>query len=270
MSLYAIGDVQGCYAALQRLLTKLDFVPGKDKLWFVGDLVNRGPQSLETLCFIKGLGEHATCVLGNHDLRLLRVDAGLEAPPKDGTLTPILESPERPALINWLRHMPLFTLDSKQKLAMVHAGLMPTWDLQTTQTFARKIETCLQGDNYIDFLAAMEDMNINYNDGTLNEDQQLHFALNAMVHMRICDQQGRILLGYKKSIKDIPPEYSPWFAWPHRRDPDFTIIVGHWAALGFNQSNNVIGLDTGCVWGRQLTAYRLDAGNQKRFSVECG
>ena len=269
MSLYAIGDVQGCLHALQRLLDIINFDPATDELWFAGDLVNRGPQSLETLRFIKGLGTQAVCVLGNHDLRLLRVDAGLEEASASTTLAPILKSDDRDELVTWLRKKPVFKLNNSRKLAMVHAGILPGWSLQATQKLAHQIEQILQTDGYKEFLAAVKNQNLSQWNQASSRQQQLAFALNVMTSMRICNQQQKIMFSFKQAPDNIPEGFAAWFDWPHQRNPEFTVIVGHWAALGFVQQAGVIALDTGCVWGKQLTAYRLDSGREKRFSVEC-
>lgn len=269
MSLYAIGDVQGCFDALQRLLAKINFDPAEDELWFAGDLVNRGTQSLETLRFIKSLGQKAACVLGNHDVRLLRVAAGIEEAPKSGLLSPILESPERDELIEWLRHLPFFKLDAERKLAMVHAGLLPSWSLQTAQDWARRLEQHLRSDHYKDFLNRVAKPDVDCWSDTEGDEQRLHFALNVLTHIRVCDERERILFRYKGVFDEIPDGFSAWFDLPHQRDPDFTVIIGHWAALGFVNRNGVVALDTGCVWGRELTAYRLDPGEEQCFSVAC-
>ena len=272
MSLYAIGDVQGCFNALEKLLDLINFSAAEDELWFTGDLVNRGPQSLETLRFVRRSGSKSSCVLGNHDVQLLKVDAGIEQAPEDGTLDAILQSPEREELIDWLRRRPLFILDQKRKLALVHAGLAPSWNLETAKNLSEKIEQKLQSENYREFLAESHHGTFDRWHPKLNETAQLHAAFNTMTYMRCCERNGRMNRRYKKAPGEQPETLQPWFDWPHRRGIDVTVIFGHWAALGFLRRPGLAALDTGCVWKEwqgQLTAYRFDPGNEKRFSVSC-
>ena len=269
MSLYAIGDLQGCLDPLKRLLDKIGFDPAHDELWFTGDLINRGPDSLNTLRLLRQLGDRARCVLGNHDFHLIRAGLGLEAAPEDGTLDAILQSPERETWIEWLRHQPLLLLDHERRLAMVHAGLLPKWDLATAATLAGEIEMQLRTDNYREFLKHI------YGDTPDRWSEQLSGAdryrtiINAMTRMRFCDRHGRMALKYKCGPGAQSQEFHPWFEIPHRRDTQYTVIFGHWSALGFVQRDGVLGLDTGCVWGGNLTAFRLDPERPERISVAC-
>ncbi len=275
MSIYAVGDVQGCFDALTKLLKHIAFNPQNDEVWFVGDLVNRGEQSLEVLRFIKGLNNSARCVLGNHDIFLLRIAAGLVEPPKDGSLNAVLESPDCAELINWLRHRPLMLLDNTRKLAIIHAGLIPAWNLTTAKSLAEKIERKLQSHNvseYRAFLAGINSITPDRWQSSMNEETQQYAALNALTRLRYCDKNGTMALAHKEPPGKQPPQLKPWFEWKHYRGNSFTVVIGHWASLGFIRQPGVIAIDTGCVWKQwsgTLTAYRLDHGREKRFSTPC-
>ena len=269
MSLYAIGDVQGCFNALEKLLNHIDFDPDKDELWFTGDLVNRGPQSLETLHYVRQLGDKARCVLGNHDIYLLKVLSGLEDPPSNGCLEPILGDKQRDQLCDWLRHRPLFVFEAKKKLAMVHAGLLPSWDFNTAKMRAEKVEQQLQAKDYKDFLKTLNSKKPDAWHDEMTPSEQLQITVNVMTRIRFCDDKEQLALSCKGSLGQQPAGFKPWFEWPQQRAADITVVTGHWAALGFLQRPGLLAIDTGCVWGQQLTAYRLDADNEKRFSIEC-
>ncbi len=270
MSLYAIGDLQGCLNPLKQLLDEIEFDPAHDELWLTGDLVSRGSDSLESLRFLKSLGACVRCVLGNHDFHLLRTDAGCEHPPADGTLDAVLQSPDRRELIEWLRRHPLFIVDHERRLAMVHAGLIPGWDINTAQALAGEVETRLRADDYRTFLKNIYGNTPEYWDDNLNGDDRARVIINVMTRLRFCSADGRIDLGHKREPGTQPDGLHPWFEPPHRRDPAYTVIFGHWSALGFIRRDGVLGLDTGCVWGGSLTAFRLDPGQERRFSVRCG
>ena len=269
MSLYAIGDLQGCLTPLKKLLDKIKFDQTRDELWLTGDLVNRGPNSLETLRFIKSIGTPVRCVLGNHDFHLLRAAAGFDPPPADGTLDPILQSPDCEELINWVRQHPLFIIDHQRCIAMLHAGLIPEWTLDTATTLANEVETHLRADDYHNFLRNIYGDTPNYWNDNLSDDKRARAIVNVMTRLRFCDANGHMALKYKRKPGTQPSGFHPWFELPHRRDPRYTVVFGHWSALGFIHRNNVLGIDTGCVWNGQLTAFRLDPGQEKRFSVEC-
>lgn len=269
MSLYAVGDLQGCLDPLKKLLDEIEFDPRRDELWLTGDLVNRGRDSLESLRFVKALGACVRCVLGNHDFHLLRADAGLEPPPADGTLDAVLQSPDRGELIEWLRAQPLLVVDSARRLAMVHAGLAPAWDFETAAALAGEIETRMRANNYRAFLENIYgDEPARWSD-ELSGDDRARVIINVMTRMRFCDADGKLALKYKRAPGTQPGGFEPWFEWPHRRDPRYTLVFGHWSALGFTRRDGVLGLDSGCVWGGRLTAFRLDPGDEARFSVEC-
>jgi len=267
MSVYAISDVQGCYDALRELLDKLQFDPARDRLWFAGDLVNRGPQSLEVLRFVKSLGDSALTVLGNHDLHLLAVDAGVKN--KDKDLKAILEAPDRRELIDWLRRQPLLHHDAELGFTLVHAGLSPQWDLATAQACARELETVLRGDAYFDFLKVM------YGDRPrkwrtwLRGDRRLRYICNCFTRIRFCTRNGKLALAEKGAPGSQPPNFVPWFDVPGRANKNLQLVFGHWSTLGAFHAPGVFALDTGCVWGGALTALELTASPPIFTSVNC-
>jgi len=271
MPTYAIGDIQGCFSYLEQLLDKIQFDPKKDFLWFTGDLINRGPQSLETLRFIKGLAQHnqAITVLGNHDLTLLAVGYK-KAPynPLHHTFSDILNAPDKNELLDWLRHQPLLYHDVALGYAVVHAGLHPQWDLTLALSLAKEVEAALQGVHFTDFFS-----NLYGNEPTvwnieLTGWDRLRFITNCFTRLRFCSPEGKIELVSKESTHYAPTNYLPWFEVPNRQNSAFNIIFGHWAALeGRCNTPKVFALDTGCVWGNALTALRLEDGI--RFSVPC-
>jgi len=266
MSVYAIGDVQGCYDALQRLLEHIGFDESHDQLWFVGDLVNRGPASLATLRFVKNLGECAVTVLGNHDLHLLAAAAGHRAPKSSDTLADVLGAPDRDALIDWLRRRPLLHVDERLGFAMVHAGIPHIWNFDAARARAREVECALAGDDYEDVLAAMYGNNPACWDDELRGMKRLRLIINYLTRMRLIDAVGTLDLTYDGPLVGIPRGYSAWFEFYRTVPPRFPVIFGHWAALnGVSGMERMHALDTGCVWGNRLTALRLD--DVERFSV---
>jgi bis(5'-nucleosyl)-tetraphosphatase (symmetrical) len=266
MSTYAIGDVQGCYDELQDLLALIDFCPQSDSLWFAGDMVNRGPKSLQVLRFIKSLGEKQRVVLGNHDLHLLAVANNQQAKKSGDTLQAILQAEDRDQLLAWLRQQPLLIEDTKQNYVMVHAGLPPQWDIATAKQCAIEVEAVLQGDNYIELLANMYGDQPNCWRDDLVGYQRYRFILNALTRIRFCDEDACLNLSYKYEIGRQPKNLVPWFQYRQRQSSKQKIIFGHWAALqGIADGENVFAIDTGCFWGGHLTAMRLE--DQKRFSV---
>ena len=272
MALYAVGDLQGCLTSLKQLLNTIEFDPTHDELWLTGDLVSRGPESLETLRFVKNLGACARCVLGNHDLHLLRTDAGVKPAPADGTLDDVLTSPDREELITWLRQQPLFITDPRRRLSMVHAGLIPEWTMEAATVLAGEAERQLRGNDWHGFLERIRGALPEQWREDLDVDVRMHATIATMTHLRFCDAAGRMALDYKREPGTQPDGFRPWFELPHRRDPEYTVIFGHWSALGFVRHEGVLGLDTGCVWEGELTAVRLDgegASWGERFSVAC-
>jgi bis(5'-nucleosyl)-tetraphosphatase (symmetrical) len=264
MSTYAIGDVQGCFQALTQLLAKINFNAQKDELWFVGDLVNRGPESLTTLRFIKNLGTRARVVLGNHDLHLLAVYFNLRPMYTDDTLQEILDAPDADILLAWLRQQPLAYYDSKLKYLMVHAGVAPMWDLNTTLNLAQEVQDTLSGPEGIEFLKHMYGNEPDIWSNTLTGWERLRVITNYLTRLRYCDVQGHLDL----KTKDLhpAPNFYPWFAIPGRKTAQDDIIFGHWASLAGKAENpHVFALDTGAVWGGKLTALCLE--NRIKFSV---
>lgn len=258
MATYAIGDIQGCYSALRRLLDKIDFEPARDRLWLVGDLVNRGPQSLEVLRFVKNLGPRAVTVLGNHDLHLLVVEAGHVQAHRGDTLEAILKAPDRDELIDWLRRRKM--MHAAGRFAMVHAGVLPQWSIAKASSLAREVETALRRADYGEFLRHMYgNQPDRWRDGLKGYDR-LRVITNALTRLRLCASDGRMEFTHKTAPVDMPRGFKPWFDAPRRRSRETTIVFGHWAALGLYTKSNVVCLDTGCVWGRKLTAMRLEDG----------
>jgi bis(5'-nucleosyl)-tetraphosphatase (symmetrical) len=269
MATYAIGDLQGCYDPLARLLDYIGFDAEADRLWFVGDLVNRGPQSLEVLRFVKGLGRAAATVLGNHDLHLIMQAAGYGKANKEDTLAAILAAPDREELLAWLRAQPLFHVEGDW--AMVHAGLLPGWDVAQAQALADEASAALTGPDYRDFLANMWGSEPNYWTDELTGWDRLRVVVNAMTRMRFVTADGRMEFrapGAKGPPERGPAGCLPWFDAPGRRSAQTTIVCGHWSALGFRQSDRLLALDSGCLWGGCLTAIRLE--DRRVFQMPCG
>lgn len=268
MAVYAIGDVQGCFDELQSLLRLIHFNPRQDRLWFAGDLVNRGPKSLETLRFIKDLGNRAVSVLGNHDLHLIAAAHGHPISGDDHTLDAILCAPDRDALINWLRQQPLLHHDDTLGYTMIHAGLPPQWDLALARRCAQEVESCLRGDRFSDFIEHMYGNKPRQWSDDLSGWKRLRFTVNCLTRLRFCDDQGRLELEYKGPPGSQPPEYRPWFELPDRKSKDMNIVFGHWSTLGRRNDAGVFPLDTACLWGGELTALRIDTAPQW-FGLPC-
>jgi bis(5'-nucleosyl)-tetraphosphatase (symmetrical) len=264
MSTYAIGDLQGCYASFQALLKKINFDIVRDRLWLVGDLVNRGPASLECLRFVRGLGARATVVLGNHDLHLIALAEGVSRLGKRDTLQPILDAPDRDDLLLWLREQKLFHVDGNY--AMVHAGLLPQWSLTQAILLAGEIESLLRGPKCRAFLTNMYGDEPDRWSESLAESARQRLVTNAMTRMRVLGGDDELDLHFKGTLDALPQGTTPWFA---KRHPSFagkTILAGHWSALGLHVTPNFVGLDSGCAWGQQLTAFRLE--DRAVFQVE--
>jgi bis(5'-nucleosyl)-tetraphosphatase (symmetrical) len=264
MATYAIGDIQGCYDEMRRLLDAVGFDPAQDRLWLVGDLVNRGPQSVEVLRYLRGLGDHAVAVLGNHDLHLLVVAAGVRKPHRGDTLDALLAAPDRDELLDWLRRQRLMHADAGY--AMVHAGLLPQWSIAQALALAREVEAALQGPDYGEFLNCMYgNTPAQWRDDLAGYDR-LRVIVNAMTRLRLCTPGGVMEFTHKTGLTDAPAGYLPWFDVPGRASSDTPVLFGHWAALGLTLRSDVLGLDSGCVWGRRLTAVRLE----DRRVFQCG
>lgn len=269
MATYAIGDVQGCFDELEALLSLVQFRRGSDRLWFVGDLVNRGPKSLAVLRFVTDLGDDARIVLGNHDLNLIAVAAGVrEMRPRD-TLRETLDAPDGGALIDWLTHQPLLFSEPGVPYTMVHAGLPPQWDTAEAATRAREVESVLAGKKRGKFLARMYGDQPDLWDDGLRGWRRLRFITNALTRIRYVNADGRLNLDEGGAPGSQPKKLVPWFASKARRSRGEAIVFGHWATLQIEQAldptHRVFHLDTGCVWGGSLTALRLD--DERIFSV---
>ena len=265
MATFAIGDVQGCHAELVRLLETIRFDPSRDRLWFVGDLVNRGPASLEVLRLVMSLGDAAIAILGNHDLHLLATAAGFAKPRADDTLEAVLAAPERSQLIEWLRRRPM--LHAEGEWLMVHAGLLPQWNATKAQSLAREVEAALRGPGYKDFLAQLYGSKPDAWNDSLEGADRMRVIVNAMTRMRFCTQFGVMEFHTKGNATQAPPGFVPWFDAPLRAHADHTIVCGHWSALGLRIRPDLLALDSGCVWGGSLSAVRLE--DRKLYQVPC-
>ncbi|MDH5221052.1 MAG: symmetrical bis(5'-nucleosyl)-tetraphosphatase [Betaproteobacteria bacterium] len=261
MATYAIGDVQGCADELRELLGVIRFDGEADRLWFVGDLVNRGPKSLETLRLVRALGEAAVCVLGNHDFHLLCRAEGFARKHADDTLDEVLAAPDAPQLLAWLRARPM--MHAANGYAMVHAGLLPQWSLAQAQALAHEVEGALRGAQCREFLRHLYGTEPRgWRDGLAGWDR-LRVIVNAMARLRYCTDAGEMLLAVKR--EDAPPGARRWF---DLRPPDEApIVCGHWSTLGLLVTHKLLALDTGCVWGGRLTAVRLE--DRALFQVPC-
>lgn len=265
MATYAVGDVQGCHSALMTLLTRVDFSPARDRLWFVGDLVNRGPQSLATLRFVRALGAQAVTVLGNHDLHLLSLAAGCTHARDDDTLDDILNAPDRDGLLHWLRHRPLAHREGN--FLMVHAGLLPQWSPDDALALSAQVQAALSGPQHEAFLREMYGNEPRkWSDGLRGNDR-LRLITNAMTRMRVCTAEGELNLKFKGPPDGAPAGFLPWFDAPRRASANITLVVGHWSALGLRLRPDLIALDSGCLWGGALTAVRLE--DRSVFQVDC-
>jgi bis(5'-nucleosyl)-tetraphosphatase (symmetrical) len=255
MAIYAIGDVQGCATQLAQLVERIRFNPRSDQLWFVGDLVNRGPDSLAVLRYVRELGDSARVVLGNHDLFLLAVSEGVVAlRPKD-TIRDVLEADDRQELVAWLRQQPLH--HHENSYLMVHAGLLPQWTAEEAGRLACEVETVFTGNHYRTFLHALFHEPVTTWNPTLQGPLRLATIARVFTRIRTCTPAGDTS-SFSGPPDEAPDGYQPWFRIPNRRSTDITIITGHWAALGLQLEANRLAVDSGCVWGRQLTAIRLE------------
>lgn len=263
MAIYAIGDVQGCYDALRRLLNRVQFDPRKDRLWFAGDLVNRGPDSLSVLRFVKGLGDAAVTVLGNHDVHLLCRVFDVAGAKKRDTLDDVLGAPDGGELVAWLRTRPLLHREAGHVL--VHAGVLPQWSTAESAVLAGETSRLIQSDEGVNFLRYHVTHNLTRSpdDGAFPRSS---FVLNVLTRLRICTLGGEMELTYSGPLDGVPEGFRPWFSILEPR-PAETILFGHWAALGFHAADRAICVDSGCVWGGPLTAFRLD--DRKVFQVPC-
>jgi bis(5'-nucleosyl)-tetraphosphatase (symmetrical) len=269
MAFYVVGDIQGCDAALGQLLAKLDFSASRDTLYVLGDMVNRGPDSLGTLRRLMGLGHSAQCLLGNHDLHLLALSQGVRPAGKLDTLTQVLQAPDASALLGWLRQQPLAL--SAHGLLMVHAGVLPSWSLAQTLALAAEVSAMLRSPEHGEFLHAMYGNTPDHWHDDLQGAQRLRVVVNALTRLRFCSAQGVMEFETKEGAGAAPEGFMPWFDVPGRRTAKDTVAFGHWSTLGGLGRNDVIGLDTGCVWGGCLTALRLgqEGAAHERIHVAC-
>lgn len=269
MPIYAIGDVQGCFEELQALLERVHFEPARDQLWLTGDLVNRGPRSADVLRFVMGLGEHAISVLGNHDLHLLAVAMGHRRRGKSDTFADVLEARDRDALLDWLRHRPLLHHDDALRFTLVHAALLPQWDLADARVLASEVEAVLRGPHHREFLSHMYgDAPESWSDSLIGWDR-LRIIVNTFTRLRYCDREGRMDLTPVGAPGSQPGHLLPWFQVPARRSHRLNIVFGHWSTLGAWCGNGVVALDSGCQWGGALTAVRLDGTRREFYRVPC-
>jgi bis(5'-nucleosyl)-tetraphosphatase (symmetrical) len=268
MATYVIGDIQGCFDSFVCLLKNAPFIPGQDTLWVAGDMINRGPKSLKTLRLIKSMGDKSIAVLGNHDLHLLAAAYGIMKPRRRDTFTEILDAPDRDELIEWLRQQPLVHYDPALQSLMVHAGIPPQWELQEALSYAEEVHVALTSSKIKQFLKNMYGDQPNCWDNSLKGWKRLRLITNYFTRMRICSADGKLDLTHKEGLNNMPDGFKPWFAHAERKTRDLNIMFGHWAALqGESDGDNVYALDTGCVWGGQLTMLRLD--DHKVFSCQC-
>ena len=270
MAVYAIGDIQGCFQPLRQLLELVDFDPAEDRLLFTGDLVNRGPESLAVLRYVRALGDAALVVLGNHDLHMLALWTGVKPPRRKDSLRQVLDAPDAGELMDWVRHRPVLHEEPQLGCLLAHAGIYPLWDLAEARVRARELEAVLAGPDYRDFFQHIYGDQPDRWSPDLQGWERLRFITNAFTRMRYCDAQGRLLLDYKGAPEEAPPGYLPWFQVPGRpmSGESVRIICGHWSTLGWHEGDGVRAIDTGCLWGGGLTALRLDAGDE-RFTLPC-
>ena len=285
MANYLIGDLQGCDSALGRLLKKIDFSPSRDILFVLGDLVNRGPESLAVLERLMHYGDAARCLLGNHDLNLLAIAHGVRQLNRKDTLTEILQSPKLPALMHWLKHQNMAMLHKIQystpnnlqssEILMVHAGVLPTWNAIDTIAYANEIETILRTSSQVELAAFLSDM---YGDEPTVWSKDLRgmtryrVIINALTRLRFCTAQGQMEFVTKDSADAAPVGFMPWFDVPYRATKDITVAFGHWSTLGWLNRRDVLALDGGCVWGGCLNALKLDesgSANHELIHVDC-
>jgi bis(5'-nucleosyl)-tetraphosphatase (symmetrical) len=265
MTTYAIGDVQGCQAALTALLELIGFSPSRDRLWFVGDLVNRGPQSAAVLRYVRGLGDRAVVVLGNHDIHLVASAAGLAKRRADDTFDDVLAAPDRDELIDWLRFRPM--AHAEDEYCMVHAGLLPSWPVDQALDLAAEVEHELRVKRYRVFLTELYGSKPAAWSDDLAGMDRLRVIVNAMTRMRFVSIDGVMEFATKGETAKAPPGFMPWFDVPGRASRNTTLVTGHWSALGLRVRPDLLALDTGCVWGGALTAVRLE--DRRVFQLPC-
>jgi bis(5'-nucleosyl)-tetraphosphatase (symmetrical) len=264
---YLVGDLQGCCDPLERLLATLAFSPSRDRLFVLGDLVNRGPGSRAVLERLSGLGDAAQCLLGNHDLHLVAVAYGVRGPGRRDTLAPILDDPRREHWIDWLRHRPM-ALECDDWLC-VHAGVLPAWSREDVLRHAAEIETMLRGPDLAHFLPLMYGNEPRRWSDALQGAERWRFIVNVFTRLRFCTADGELEFESKDAADSAPPGFAPWFAHEGRRTAGTKLAFGHWSTLGLVDRPDLLGLDTGCVWGGRLTAARVDGGRREIVQVAC-
>ncbi len=264
---YLVGDVQGCDHALQQLLAELDFSPSRDRLVVLGDLVNRGPASLAVLQRLAALGSAATCLLGNHDLHLLAVAHGVRPARRGDTLADVLQAPGCEAWIDWLRQQPLAHIEAGW--LCVHAGVVPQWDTAQTLALAAEVQATLRGPGLADFLAVMYGDQPSRWADTLQGAERWRFVVNTLTRIRFCSADGTLDFKTKEGAAGALPGFQPWFDVPGRRTAAQPMAFGHWSTLGLVNRPDLLGLDTGCVWGGTLSAARVDGGRRDVLQVPC-
>ena len=276
MAVWAIGDIQGCFDSFQEILKKINFDPKVDTLWVAGDLVNRGNKSLETLNYLYSIRDSIKVVLGNHDIALIAAYSGVKK--SNSTIQPILDAPNAKELIDWLRHQPFLHWDYKLGYVMAHAGISPQFDLGMAIAYASRIEKKLQGRDYKAWLKHMNKISSNKFDSSAKPLDIEKYILSSFISMRFCEDDGTLNFkekGSAKSIKIFRKELTPWFTCPTRRTIALTIVFGHWSTLvkdsplNYYSDGNVIGLDTGCLWGNKLTVARLDLDELHVVQIDC-
>jgi bis(5'-nucleosyl)-tetraphosphatase (symmetrical) len=269
MALYLIGDVQGCDAALGRLLEKIAFSPSRDTLYALGDLVNRGPESAAVLRRLKGYGDAAKCLLGNHDLSLLAVARGQREQHRNDTMDGVLLASDRAELLEWLRAQRMAM--HAHGILMVHAGVLPQWDTAQVLKLAAEVEAALQGPDIDAFLARMYGNEPAQWADSLAGADRLRVIVNALTRLRFCTPDGVMDLKTSGGLADVPPGYLPWFDVPGRKTAGAAIAFGHWSQLGFLRRPDIVSLDTGCVWGGCLSALKLgaDGAQHELIQVKC-
>jgi len=267
MSVYAIGDLQGCLDPLTNLLNKIHFDSSKDTLWFTGDLINRGPRSLDTLRFIIELGDSAITVLGNHDLHFLAVTAGNTRHTTRDTFEDLLAAPDVEQLADWIRSQPLMHYDQTRNIALIHAGLPPQWSITEARRYASEVETVLQSDHYQELVTTMYGNNPTHWDNSLTDIHRYRFIINCFTRMRYCSNEGDLDFKHKGTPGSQPDFLHPWYSLSDRKSSATTLLFGHWSNLGYQHEYNTYALDTGCLWGGTLTALNIDS--KEIIDVQC-
>ncbi|MDO9234932.1 MAG: symmetrical bis(5'-nucleosyl)-tetraphosphatase [Aquabacterium sp.] len=265
--IYLVGDLQGCCNPLEQLLLTLDFSPSRDHLFVLGDLVNRGPNSMGVLRRLRGLENSATCLLGNHDLHLLAVAHGVRKPHRSDTLDEILHASDRDDWLNWLRQRPLAA--HAYGWLMVHAGIVPQWDAAQTMALAHEVEVMLAGPDVGEFLTTMYGSQPDRWDDSLQGVERWRCVVNSLTRLRFCSKEGVMEFGAKEGLESAPEGFMPWFDVPGRRTADVSVAFGHWSTLGLINRDDLLSLDTGCVWGGQLTAVRVDGATREVIQIDC-